>query len=102
MISFSQATLAELSIHRIGNKLQDEYYILSDQSMQIEDEMLKQLLLQYFLSPYEKVNEIYRLMHPNNDLNLNEVYHFAAAIFADGSVFHENTKKAGHLPLRDF
>ena len=82
MITFSQATLSELSIHRIGNKLQDEFYVLSDQSMHLEDEMLKQLLLQYFLSPYEKVNEIYRFMHPNNDLNLNEVYHFAADIFS--------------------
>lgn len=95
MITFSQATLSELSIHRIGNKLQDEFYVLSDQSMHLEDEMLKQLLLQYFLSPYEKVNEIYRFMHPNNDLNLNTVYHFAAEIFADGGVFHDNTKKLG-------
>jgi len=93
MITFSQATLSELSIHRIGNKLQDEFYVLSDQSMHLEDEMLKQLLLQYFLSPYEKVNEVYRFMHPNNDLNLNTVYHFAAEIFADGNVFHDNTKK---------
>lgn len=93
MISYNEATLAELSIHRIGNKLQDEFYVLSDQSMRIEDEMLNQLLLQYFLSPYEKINEIYRFIHPNGDLGLNEVYHFAAAIFADGSGFHENSKK---------
>jgi hypothetical protein len=93
MITFSQANLAELSIHRIGNKLQDEFYILSERSLQIEDEMLKQLLLQYFLLPYEKVNEIYRFTHPNNDLSLNEVYSFATEIFKDGSLFHENTKK---------
>ncbi len=93
MITFAEATLAELSIHRIGNKLQDEFYVLSENSMHIKDEMLNQLLLQYFLSPYEKINEIYRLSHPNNDLNLNEVYHFAAEIFANGSAFHENSKK---------
>lgn len=93
MITFFEATLAELSIHRIGNKLQDEFYVLSENSMHIEDEMLNQLLLQYFLSPYEKINEIYRFTHPNNDLNLNEVYHFAAEIFANGTVFHDNSKK---------
>ena len=92
MITFSQANLAELSIHRIGNKLQNEFYVLSENSMQIEDEMLKQLLLKYFLFPFEKVNEIYRFTHPNNDLSLNEVYHFAVEIFEDGSLFHENTK----------
>lgn len=93
MITFFEATLAELSIHRIGNKLQDEFYVLSENSMAIQDELLNQLLLRYFLSPYEKVNEIYRFMHPNNDLNLNEVYHFAKEIFADGSLFHENSKQ---------
>lgn len=93
MITFFEATLAELSIHRIGNKAQDEFYVLSENSMHIQDQMLNQLLLQYFLSPYEKVNEIYRFMHPNNDLNLNEVYHFAAEIFDNGVSFHENSKK---------
>jgi len=93
MITFFEATLAELSIHRIGNKLQDEFYVLSDHSMHIKDEMLNQLLLRYFLSSFEKVNEVYRFMHPNNDLSLNEVYHFAQEIFADGTLFHENSKK---------
>ncbi len=93
MISFYEAFLAELSIHRIGNKAQDEFYVLSDQSMQIQDELLKNLLLQYFLSPYQKVNEIYRFTHPNDDLALNEVFHFASAIFKDGSSFHENSQQ---------
>jgi hypothetical protein len=93
MITFFEATLAELSIHRIGNKLQDEFYVLSENSLHINDEMLNKLLLHYFLSSFEKVNEIYRLMHPNGDLNLNEVYHFATEIFANGSSFHENSKK---------
>ena len=93
MISFFEASLAELSIHRIGNKAQDEFYVLSDASMVIKDEQLKNLLIQYFLGPYEKVNEIYRFSHPNDDLNLNEVFHFAAAIFEKGETFHENTQQ---------
>ena len=93
MISFQEASLTKLSIHRVGNKLQDEFYVLSENSLNINDEMLNRLLLQYFLSPYEKVNEIYRFMHPNGDLNLNEIYHFAHEIFADGTQFHSNSKK---------
>jgi hypothetical protein len=93
MISFFEASLAELSIHRIGNKSQDEFYVLSDHSLVIKDSLLKNLLLQYFLSPYEKINEVYRFTHPNNDLNLNEVYHFAKAIFEKGETFHENTQQ---------
>jgi hypothetical protein len=93
MISFYEAALAELSIHRIGNKAQDEFYVLSDQSLQIQDELLKNLLLQYFLTPYAKVNEIYRFTHPNDDLNLNEVFHFATAIFENGESFHDNSQQ---------
>ncbi len=93
MISFFEASLAELSIHRIGNKSEDEFYVLSDQSLVIKDELLSNLLLQYFLGPYEKVNEIYRFFHPNEDLNLNEVYHFAKAIFENGETFHGNSQQ---------
>lgn len=93
MISYSEASLAELSIHRIGNKSEDEFYVLSEQSLVIEDEQLKNLLLQYFLGPYAKVNEIYRFFHPNEDLNLNEVYHFAESIFEKGESFHDNSQQ---------
>ncbi|MEJ5962386.1 nucleoid-associated protein [Pedobacter immunditicola] len=93
MISFFEASLAELSIHRIGNKAEDELYVLSDESLVIQDEQLKELLLQYFLGPYAKVNEIYRFFHPNDDLNLNVVYHFAEAIFEKGESFHENSQQ---------
>lgn len=93
MISFFEASLAELSIHRVGNKSQDEFYVLSEKSVAIEDQMLSSLLQQYFLSPYEKVNEVYRFFHPNSDLNLNEVYHFVAGIFEDGASFHEKSKE---------
>lgn len=93
MISFFEASLAELSIHRIGNKSEDEFYVLSEKSIAIRDITLSNLLQQYFLSPYEKVNEVYRFIHPNGDLNLNEAYHFAMEIFANGETFHENSKQ---------
>ncbi|MCD0487220.1 nucleoid-associated protein [Pedobacter sp. MC2016-14] len=93
MISFFEASLAELSIHRIGNKSEDEFYVLSEQSIVIKDELLTGLLMKYFLGPYEKVNEICRFFHPNDNLNLNEVYHFAKEIFEKGETFHENTQQ---------
>jgi hypothetical protein len=98
MISFFEATLSQLSIHRIGNKLQDEYMILSEEPVYVRDELLSRLLQQYFLSPYEKVNEVYRFMHPSNNLDLNEAFHFASEIFEHKTTFHENSKQfAKHL-----
>ena len=80
--------MAQLSIHRVGNKLQDEFYVLSDASLQIEDEFLSTLLMQYYLKPFEKVNEVYRFLH-SSDLNLNELFHFSAEVFKEKGRFHE-------------
>ena len=98
MISSFEATLSQLSIHKLGNSLLDEPLILSERTLPIEDEVLSSLLLQYFLSPFEKVNEVYRFFHPTENLNLNEACHFAEQIFAEPGSFHDNTKQlAKHL-----
>ena len=98
MISYFQASLSEPTIHKVGNKLLDEHLSLSEHTLKIDDEVLDNLLMNYFLKPFEKVNEIYRFDHPTGDLNLNEVYHFAEIIFNDKDTFHENSRQiAKHL-----
>ncbi|MDN3587384.1 nucleoid-associated protein [Pedobacter aquatilis] len=98
MISFFEASLKQLSIHHTGNKLLEEYYNLSDAPLKIDDEILSNLLMQYFLKPFEKVNEVYHLYHPSDNLQLNEVFHFANEIFENNSLFHENSEQlAKHL-----
>ena len=91
MITYVEATLDQLSIHYTGNKLQDEMYRLSDKPLPIADVTLAQLLMQYFLTPFEKLNEVYRFHHPSGNLGLNELFHFATAVFNDASAFHENS-----------
>lgn len=88
MITFFEASLAQLSIHRVGNKLQDEFYVLSENSLPVEDEFLANLLMQYYLKPFEKVNEVYRFIH-SSDVNLNELFHFSSEVFNDKGKFHE-------------
>ncbi len=92
MVSFVEANLAELSVHHVGNKANEEYYSLSENSMHIEDELLNQLLKQFFLSPFQKVNDVYRFTHSSGDLASNEVYQLVAEAFNDGGKFHENSK----------
>lgn len=91
MVTCFEASLDLLSVHRAGNKAQDEFYVLSDNPLSIGDELLNNLLMQYFLSSLEKVNEVYRFTHSSGDLNLNELYHFASQVFTDRSVFHETS-----------
>ena len=88
MVSFFEASLSQLSIHRVGNKMQDEFYVLSDAPLKIEDELLSNLLMQYYLRPFEKLNEVYRFLH-SSDLNLNELFHFTTEVFKNQGRFHE-------------
>lgn len=89
MISYFDAILAKISVHRVGNKSLNEFYSLSDQSLNIEDETLRRLLMQYFLSPFEKSYEVFRFTHSSDDLNLNELFHFSSQVFEDVTSFHE-------------
>ncbi|MXV50181.1 nucleoid-associated protein [Pedobacter sp. HMF7647] len=93
MIFSFEAELTQLSVHRVGNKLQDEFYVLSDSPLQISDEILPGLLKQYFLQAFEKQNEIYRFFHSADDLELNEIYHFASDVFSNPARFHETSQQ---------
>jgi hypothetical protein len=98
MVTFFEASLDTISVHHVGNPLQDEMYSLSDAPLELKDEIIPNLLMQYFLKPFEKVNEVYHLMHSSGDLALNELHHFATQAFDDKEKFHEASEKiAKHL-----
>src|SRR5690606_30253278 len=89
MFFHQDATFQNLSIHRVGNKSQDEFYVLSDEPIDLSnDEILPSLLMQYFMKPFAKSNEVYRFFHPNDDLQLNEVFYFVSQFFEEKLAFH--------------
>jgi hypothetical protein len=89
MITAFETSLVRLSVHKVGNKSQDEYMTLSDAPLSISDDLLNNLLITYFLKPFEKVNEVYRFMHSSCDLALNEIYNFAQKCFDNPADFHQ-------------
>eukprot|EP01037_Dinobryon_pediforme_P011471 gene11471-11565_t len=91
--------LEALRLHYIHPDSQtDEFYALSDHSLELKDEVIKNLLMQYFLSPFQKTNEVYNLIHSTGNLALNEVHHFATEIFENKDQFHEVSQQiAKHL-----
>lgn len=82
MFYYTDAVIEQLAIHRVGNKLQNEFYVLSEKPVNLADGVLSELLMHYFLSPFTKLNEVYRLSHASNTLSLNEIFHFSSAFFA--------------------
>ena len=93
MVTYFEAGLESLSVHRVGNKTLNEFYALSDEPLVIEDELLNTLLLQYFLSSFEKINEVYHFTHPGDDLQLNEMFHYSAMAFSEPEQFHQISQK---------
>ena len=93
MVSSFEAAMSQLSVHRVGNKSQNEFYSLSESPLKIDDEFLTNLLLKYFLASFEKVNEVYHFTHANGDLELNELYHYSATVFNNPEAFHGISEK---------
>jgi hypothetical protein len=89
MVTFFESTIQQIAVHHIGNPLQNEFYALADEPLALKDELMGQLLMQYFLKPFEKTNEVYHLMHPSDDVKLNELHHFAGELFAHEEKFIE-------------
>ncbi len=93
MFFHQDANFLNLIIHHVGNKSQDEYFTLSEEEVDVKsDEVLADLLMQYFMKPCAKANEVYRFYHPNDTLDLNEVFYFSRQYFKAELGFLEFSK----------
>lgn len=95
-VDVSSATIDAVAVHRIGNKLREEGYLLSSKEIELS-EKLKELFLRHYLRPIANAGERCVFDHPS-DIALNEVRHFATAISTSKMSFIEGTKSlAKHL-----
>lgn len=85
MISFAQAKLAQLIIHSIGGYGDQKTIELSEQTVDIEDE-LKAILKSYFLDKFKNLGQKHRFVH-EFDLMMNELYAFSSMIFNEEKSF---------------
>lgn len=96
MIECSESKLNQIAIHYVGNKLIEEKNRFSKSHVKNIDAAVTDLLHKYFLSPF-KSNEYYNFSH-ESDINLNEIYTYAAGIFDDkGSFLEQSANMARHL-----
>ncbi|MET3211287.1 UNVERIFIED_CONTAM: hypothetical protein ABIC26_004254 [Paenibacillus sp. PvR008] len=89
MFDFTDVQIENLVIHKVGNKMRDEEYVLSKHEYLNLDENLRGLLLKYFLSPF-KSDIFYRFNH-ETDINLNEVYHYINNTMDNHSSFYDQS-----------
>ncbi|WP_235861514.1 nucleoid-associated protein [Pontibacter flavimaris] len=83
----TQVRLKQLAVHRVGNKAKEEGVVASRELVDLRDEQLYDLLVNYFLTPF-KQEEFFRFTH-TSDVALNEMFAYSALIFAEPHNFHE-------------
>lgn len=87
--------ISRISIHNVGNKLNDDGVRLSKQLTDF-DKVMKDLLISYFINPF-KSDEYYNFYH-DSDIGLNEVFVYVKRIFDSPISHHEQSiNLAKHL-----
>jgi hypothetical protein len=92
MINLFNTHIEALSIHRVGNKSRNEAIFLSEQSINLNDEIVP-LIKEYFFKPFREKEENYFQFAHDVDIEYNEMFQFAAQIFENPSSLHEISKQ---------
>lgn len=71
---------SHVSIHKVGNKLNNDSLILSESLTNVSVSLIEDVK-KYFLTPFESA-ELFNFTHASS-LNLNEIYTYVDAIFKD-------------------
>ncbi len=96
MVHYPNASLENIAVHRVGNALSEEFYVLSENEILLENELLRQLLLHYFLSPYAHSKEAYHLDQTED----NALFNLTASFFKGEMAFLDFSKEAATLLYR--
>jgi transcriptional regulator of NAD metabolism len=89
MFDLSEIQIERMVVHKVGNKLREEGFVLSAAEYQLSDGNIEELLQKYFGHSFkEKV--LYKFFH-ETDIHLNELYMYASAAFIDQSRFYDQS-----------
>jgi len=95
-LNFSEATLQNTVVHRVGNRSAEEGITFSHKPLELTDDLVEQLMMKYFLYPFQ-MPAYYNFTH-DTDLELNEVFTYAKNIFENpDKIFERSISIAKHL-----
>ena len=96
MIQYHETNIKDVALHFVGNKNNDEAIKCSHTVLDF-DETTKDILISYFIKPFAQKEEYNTLGH-DIDLNMNEIFSCASAIFDNPETLLEQSQNlAKHL-----
>ena len=84
MIDYFEGSVEQAIVHQIGNKVNEEVLRLSDSLIDVSNQQLQGLLMNYFLSSFMNP-EFYQFSFSNDDFTMNPIYNFSKKVFEDSS-----------------
>jgi hypothetical protein len=95
-LNFSNSKLNQLIVHYVGNKNNEDGYVLSNVKVKKQDKDTDALLVNYFLSPF-KTDETFKFWH-ESEIKLNTLFSYVSDIFSDKKLFLDKSQNiAKHL-----
>ena len=85
MTGIDSVLLDQVIVHKIGNPTRGEELKLSVNTLTLNDELVRSMLVKYFLGPINE-QELYHFTHIN-DIGMNEVFNYVRTIFDDRKSF---------------
>lgn len=86
MINYSEATIQQIIVHKVGNQSKDEGIIVSTESP-IIDEGMAEVLTHYFLKPFTKISETFQFTQREAP-DTNRVQTITQQMFEQSSLFY--------------
>lgn len=93
-IDFTQVEIDKIITHKVGNKLRDERYSLSNEESILESDTTNHLL-KYFFS-LVRTEELYRFAHAVT-IEMNELFKLTNDIFSNPNTFIQNSQNISKL-----
>jgi len=89
MINYSEATIQNIIVHKVGNQSKDEGIIVSAEPLQV-DEGMAELLTHYFLKPFTKVSETFQFVQ-REEPAVNQVKAVTHQLFEQPNLFYDSS-----------
>jgi hypothetical protein len=80
MTNLFNAQIESISLHKVGNISRNEPIFLSDEPFKLSDEITP-LIKEFFLKPFREKEEVYYQFAHEVDMEYNEMYSYASAMF---------------------
>lgn len=89
MTGTDHVKMEKVIVHRVGNPTRGEQLSLSIMPLTLNDELVRSMLVKYFLHGFNEYEQ-YRFTHLS-EVGLNEVYHYVQQIFANPDTFAQSS-----------